>query len=778
MQEPPLILQIVELVQRRRARRRAARRRAPALALRAGAFVLGAAGVLLGVLALAALPAYRYVARDLPDVTTLPVLLDAQRGLLLQPTRLLERSGVEVVLTFSADGGARKFIQSGDAPALSSALIASSDPSFWQHGGALWARRNLEPSTLAERLADGLLLAGEPDGWRKTLRTRILAGEISARFGRAQVLNWALNSANFGHWTFGAESAAQFYFDKPAGQLSPMQAAALAAIASAPAIDPLQSPDTIEQLARLVLVAMHNQQLISDADLAAALAEPLRFAPTAAPLELSAFSQLALTQAEAALGAARLQRGGLTITTTQDLQLQQQLQASGVPASLVLDVQNGRVLAAAGAAGAASAAASTLLPFLYLDAFANGAAPASLTWNLDAAALPGLLGALSMRQALANGLAQPAQDALQQLGAHHVVNVLAAAGFSAFRDAWSEDTAAAGILGGATVNPLELAAAYASLGSGQLSGQPVQGRLAPTVLLFATDETGRVVLDWSVPQYEALASAELGYLVIDALSDVSVRPVAARQSMLALGRPAALSPQGAGEWQVVATPQRVVVSLGAGEAWPQLFAAAHAGLPIRDWRAPGGLSSVMVCVPSGQLPDGDCPQTRREYFLSGSEPRFTDSLYQRLAVNSLNGRLATVFTPAEFIQEQVFLQAPANLQAAALAAGIALAPQEYDTVPAVQSPGLEIVAPQRFASVNGVVSVRGDAPGAAHWDLQVGQGLYPQRWFSLAEGQAGGAIFARWDTAGLSGLWAIQLQVWDEDGAVQRAYSVVSIEQP
>ncbi|MBX3003834.1 MAG: hypothetical protein KF828_07745, partial [Anaerolineales bacterium] len=61
------------------------------------------------------------------------------------------------------------------------------------------------------------------------------------------------------------------------------------------------------------------------------------------------------------------------------------------------------------------------------------------------------------------------------------------------------------------------------------------------------------------------------------------------------------------------------------------------------------------------------------------------------------------------------------------------------------------------------------------WDLQVGQGLYPQRWLQLAAGR-GTPPRAEWDTQGVDGLWVIQLQVWNEDGDVQRAYTVVTIE--
>lgn len=778
MSQPPLILQVVQLVKRRRARRRAAQRSPSAVALRAAGWLLAAASLLLALLATAALPAYRYLTHDLPDVGMLPVLMDPQRGLLLQPSRLQDRTGTHTFVELAPPDVPRQFIELGQAPWLEQALIASSDPGFWQHSGAAWLESQPVPHTLAERVVTELLLAGEPEGWRKALRGRVLASEVTARYGQQQMLAWALNSARFGHWTFGAESAAQFYFGVPASQLTLAQAAALAAMANAPELDALRTPAAIQPLAHLVLVSMHSQGMLNDAQLAAALLEPLQFAASAQPLALDAFAHLALGQATQALGAERLGRGGLAVITTQDLDMQAAFAAQG-RAALAVDALNGRILALAGDVDAPHAAGSVLLPFVYLDSFAAGNAPASLTWNFDAAATADLRGPLSTRRALANGLGQPAADALQQAGAHHTAGVLAAAGLDAFRSALSAPQAAEQILGDAAISPLELAAAYASLSTGQLSGQRVGGRLQLASLLFITDETGRILLDWSQPQFEALASAELAFLVSDTLSDVSVRPAQTRQRMLALGRPAALAPEAAasgGGWQLGYSPQRVVLSFGDAD-WAALFAAAHANLPIRDWQAPGGLSSVMVCVPSGQLPDEDCPQTRREYFVSGSEPRFADSLYERLAVNSLNGRLATVFTPAEFVHEQLFVNVPAALQAAAQAAGLPLPPADLDSVPAYPANSVaSLLQPARFSSVSGALTVRGQAAAAAAgWDLQVGQGLYPRRWLQLASGSSTQPR-AQWDTNGLSGLWVIQLQVWDEDGLVSRAYTVVTIE--
>jgi membrane peptidoglycan carboxypeptidase len=763
------------MIHQRRARRRAARNAPAKRALRAGGWALAVASVAAALLAVFALPAYSYITAALPAVSELETMLDPQTGALLAPTQFYDRSGEHLLFTLQPTSAPRVFVEAGDAPLLAAALIASSDPSFWQHDGALWTRPGTEPHTIAERLVANLLLAQEPDGWRKTLRTRVLASQATSAYGRAQVLTWALNSARFGNATFGAESAAQFYFGKSAAQLSLAEAAILAATAQAPAVNPLDAPEAAQQLGHLVLIAMHEQGRIDDNEFNQAISAQV--VVTAQPASEDAFASLAAAQLRAALGEELAERGGLSVVTTLDFVMQSQLAETGAN-GVVLDPLNGRVLAMVGSQ-AAQPASRLLLPFVYLDAFASGEAPASLTWNLGAQVNAGaLVGPVSMRTALANGLAAPAQALVQHLGGYQVAQVLRASGLSAFNRPASEDQTEENILDAAAVTPLELAGAYGSLSNmGSLTGRTVDDQLQASALLFASDVDGDVVLDWSLPEQRSIAGAQLAYLVTDVLADVSVRVQAERGQLAEFGRPAALAPASE-DWALAYSPQRVVALHGADSALlAEAFAIAHENLPIQSWPAPGGLSSVMVCVPSGLLPDGDCTETRREIFASGSEPRFADGLYVRRAVNSLNGLLATVFTPEEFVQERIFLNVPADLQNWATAAGLALAPSDYDPLPTLsENVGIEIDIPPRFGEVNGMATVRFQLPdGTVGWDLQAGAGLYPSAWQQLAAGDGSASPLARWDTSALSGLWALQLQAWDAAGNVQRAFTVVTV---
>ena len=53
---------------------------------------------------------YAWLSNDLPSIEQLPVLLNRQTGELLRPTRLLDRTGQEVLATLGNSGEQRTFL--------------------------------------------------------------------------------------------------------------------------------------------------------------------------------------------------------------------------------------------------------------------------------------------------------------------------------------------------------------------------------------------------------------------------------------------------------------------------------------------------------------------------------------------------------------------------------------------------------------------------------------------------------------------------------------------
>jgi len=84
------------------------------------------------------------VTRGLPSVEILPAFLNPPDGLLLQPTRIYDRTGKNILFTFAPASGVtlpRRYIPLGDTnpqyipKSLSDAVIATTDPNFWKHSG-------------------------------------------------------------------------------------------------------------------------------------------------------------------------------------------------------------------------------------------------------------------------------------------------------------------------------------------------------------------------------------------------------------------------------------------------------------------------------------------------------------------------------------------------------------------------------------------------------------------------------------------------------------------
>jgi hypothetical protein len=94
-----------------RRERRLARQRQSGARTRGAAFSLGVIfSLALAALILAAALAYADLTRDLPSIEALPRLLNPPDGLLLQPTRLYDRSGEHLLLTFASSQSPRGYV--------------------------------------------------------------------------------------------------------------------------------------------------------------------------------------------------------------------------------------------------------------------------------------------------------------------------------------------------------------------------------------------------------------------------------------------------------------------------------------------------------------------------------------------------------------------------------------------------------------------------------------------------------------------------------------------
>jgi len=129
---------------------------------------------------------------------------------------------------------------------LKRALIASEDAKFVDHEGFDWEgiqkayEKNLKKgkivaggSTISQQLAKNLFLSGRRSPFRKIEEAAITV-MMEAVMDKRRIFEIYLNVIEWGDGVFGAEAAARHYYRSSAAQLSPGQAAKLAAMVPNP----------------------------------------------------------------------------------------------------------------------------------------------------------------------------------------------------------------------------------------------------------------------------------------------------------------------------------------------------------------------------------------------------------------------------------------------------------------------------------------------------------------------------------------------------------------
>ena len=103
----------------------------------------------------------------------------------------------------------------------------------------------------------------------RKLREAKLAVSLEQKMSKLEILEGYLNIAQFGASVYGVESASQFYFNKPASKLVPVEAALIAGITKAPnTFDPTRKENLRFSTARrnIVLDQMYQQGYITKAE--------------------------------------------------------------------------------------------------------------------------------------------------------------------------------------------------------------------------------------------------------------------------------------------------------------------------------------------------------------------------------------------------------------------------------------------------------------------------------------------------------------------------------
>jgi penicillin-binding protein 1A len=231
-------------------------------------------------------------------------------------------------------------------PLLKNAFISAEDKNFYTHPGIdavgiakaitrfAMARAAGQParlsgaSTITQQVMKNFLI-GNDRSFERKIKEAILAVRISGALSKDLILELYLNDIFLGQNTYGVVAAAQRYFGKTLEELTPEDAAYLAALPKAPSsLHPVREHDKAVARRNYVLEEMAQNGHL---DRAAADAAKQRSLETIVGKELpevvanaqpSYFSQEVRRQLITELGEQELYEGGLTIRATVESDLQ------------------------------------------------------------------------------------------------------------------------------------------------------------------------------------------------------------------------------------------------------------------------------------------------------------------------------------------------------------------------------------------------------------------------------------------------------------------------
>lgn len=458
---------------------------------------------------------------------------------------------------------------------VKNAFIAAEDLRFYQHPGFDPVRilgavaANLRSrsfsegaSTITQQLIKLTHLSTEKTIARK-LEEVYLAVQLEQQCSKDEILEMYLNYVYFGRGAYGVETAARTYFGVSAAELTPNQAAALAAIIKAPsAYAPHISPENNASRRGYILATMHDNEMLDDSAYEAALAEELQVQPVQkAENAYGWYMDAVIEEAGRILGVSgdALLGGGYRIYTAFDPEYQQIIDGqyaveSAFPsaasdgekpqsAMACLDANSGAVRCIVGgreytvqrglnrATQMQRQPGSALKPLVvYAPAIEYYGATTATVLNDTPTTFPGNYtprnsgnsyhGYVTVREALKWSMNVAAVEMLSRIGVEAGRNYLSQVGVPLTDSDWGLSLALGSLTYG--VSPVQLAAAYAAFGNGGTY-------YAPYFIRSVEDAQGNVLYAHTRSGTRVL-SEETAYLMNSLLQSVTASGTGAKLS--------------------------------------------------------------------------------------------------------------------------------------------------------------------------------------------------------------------------------------------------------
>lgn len=578
-------------------------------------------------------------------------------------------------------GRTRKTVPLSEIPeSLQEAVIAVEDRDFYKHPGfsiegigrAILANFREERlaqggSTISQQLVKNTLLTQDKNFLRK-YQEIFLALEIERRFSKQDILEMYLNTVYFGEGAFGAQEAAETYFDKNSDQLSLGESALLTAILPAPsALSPISgNRDRAFERQKLVFNLMVEQGYITKEDKATAERQTISFSEQIEDESVQAphFALMVKDELIKRYGEQRVANSGYKVKTTINLDWQeyaaqtvrnqvQRLAGNDVTnsAAIALDPKTGEILVLVGShnwfdetngkinmAVRPRQPGSSFKPIVYAKAFEERVLTPASVLEDKAIDIGGykpknydnrFRGNVLVRFALANSLNIPAVLALERVGVSNALDIARDMGITTLSD--STDYGLALVLGAGEVPLSQMASAYGVFAN--------EGILAePTTILEIKDKNDRTIYRHD-PETRTVMDEGVAFLVSSILSDNSARAEVFGNS-LTISRPAAVKTGTTDDyrdaWTIGYTPSvvvgswvgnndrepmsRIAGSLGAAPIWRLIMERILSGTPVERFQRPLGITSENICKEKGLRVKFATSSAYTEFFLRGTMP--------------------------------------------------------------------------------------------------------------------------------------------------------------
>jgi 1A family penicillin-binding protein len=627
-------------------------------------------------------------------------------------TKILDRDG-EVLYDIYQDER-RTPVSFDEVPDyLKQATIAIEDKNFYEHGGfdplgmlrgfsRLFTRGRAQGgSTLTQQLVKNVLLTSERSILRKA-REFILAVQIERNFSKDEILQMYLNEAPYGGTAWGVEAASEIYYGKKVKDLNLVESAILAGLPQRPSVySPFSSePDAYVARTEEVLRRMREDDFITreQEDEAKSQLPDFEFQERGASFKAPHFVQYVQKVLEERYGENVVEQGGLRVTTTLDLELQdiaQEIVSEEIEevesyhitngSAVVIDPETGEILAMVGSKnfndpdydGQVNVAlslrqpGSAIKPFTYVTGLKEGYTASTLIMDVPTQ-FPGGIGQpvyepknydgkfrgpVQMRYALANSINVPAVKMLGMVGIKDVLETAYEMGISTLPPN-QETLNRVGLsltLGGGEVRLLEITGAFSSFVNHGF-------KVEPTAILKVESADGKVMEENNPKKKKRVLKEEEAFIMADILSDNAARSdVFGTNSLLNIpGYDVAVKTGTTNDkrdnWTIGGNEQAVVGVwvgnndnsamlnvasgvTGASPIWRRILLESFKGKPNTSFTPPDGIVTASVDSVSGMAAHDGYP-SRVEYFVKGTEPG-KDTIHVKLKVCKGDGNLAT-----------------------------------------------------------------------------------------------------------------------------------------